>query len=273
MGNRMQEYCRRGTGLAVWDISFNAARADHMAKHGKKPSGFPETQWSLVNRARASDEQTRQKALDELLRRYLPALRAFLIGARRLPPDTADDVLQGFVTDKVLKAGLIRQAEQHRGKFRNFVLKSLNNFATTKLQRERRHRGRGGDVDGESYDPLSELKASSTEVDRFDQEWLQQVVRDALESMEKDCHSRGRGDMWEVLRLRVVAPLLDDSPAVEYAQLVQRFELQTPRQVINLLANAKRCFLTHLRAAVARYAGDEEQIEREMVDLRTIVGR
>ncbi len=90
----------------------------------------------MVGRAAASNALTRKKALSELLVAYMPGLRSFLIEARRVPPDLADDLLNSFIADKVLAAGLMRHADQSRGKFRNFVLKSLSNFVTTKLRGE-----------------------------------------------------------------------------------------------------------------------------------------
>jgi hypothetical protein len=49
-------------------------------------------------------------------------------------------------------------------------------------------------------------------------------------------------------------------------------DIQTPREAMNLLANAKRSFLKHLRAAVGRYARTEEEIDAEIADLRKILG-
>ena len=54
----------------------------------------------------SSDGQ--REALGVLLRRYLPALRTFLILDRRLTPERAEDLLQGFVTSKVLESLLKR---------------------------------------------------------------------------------------------------------------------------------------------------------------------
>ena len=235
----------------------------------KKPSRFPETRWSLVGRAAASDELTRQQALAELLVAYLPGLRAFLVEARRVPADLADDLLHDFVADKFLARKLVHHADQGKGKFRNFILKALNNFVTTRLKREYAARALAAGVDGSVLATLASCQCD----ERFEQEWVQQVVRDALELMEADCRERGRSDLWEVFRLRVVDPVLHGAAPADYEQIVARLDVQTPRQAINLLANAKRCFVKHLRAAVGSYVHDEAQIDEEIADLRRIVGR
>src|SRR4051812_38640775 len=90
-------------------------------------SGFPMTQWSLVARAGQPPAEARA-ALDVLLRRYAPALRAHLLLDRRMSGDRskAEDVLQGFVADKVLERNLIALADRERGRFRTFLLAALD---------------------------------------------------------------------------------------------------------------------------------------------------
>jgi hypothetical protein len=87
------------------------------------PSAFPQTQWSLVERAgQQANPQEQRRALEALLKRYLPALRAHLIEVRRIPSDRADDLLQGFIADKVIEQNLLERAQKERGRLRNFVV-------------------------------------------------------------------------------------------------------------------------------------------------------
>jgi len=240
-----------------------------MRSDRKQAPRFPETRWSVVGRAASPDTLTRQKALAELLAVYLPGLTTFLVETRRIRRDIAEDLVSGFVADKVLASGLVRHADKGRGKFRNFVLKSLNNFVTTKLRGELAARA----LIATGEDAVRAAVAPNTGADRFDQEWVHQVVHDALQMMEADCTRRGRQDMWEMFRLRVVEPMLHDASPVDYATIVQRLELETPRQAMNLLANSKRAFVGHLRVAVGKYVHDREQIDEEIAALSEIVGR
>jgi DNA-directed RNA polymerase specialized sigma24 family protein len=240
-----------------------------MPRERMKPSRFPETRWSLVGRAAASDAATRQEALAELLAAYSPALRTFLIEVRRLSPDLADDLVQEFIADKILARNILHHADRGRGKFRNFVLKALNNFTSTKLRREYAPRAVAAGLDVFALAAPADPSAR----DRFEQEWVQQVVRDALQLMEADCSRRGRGDLWDIFCLRVVHPMLHDAEPADYETIVRRLGIETPRQAMNLLATAKRCFEKHLRFAVGRYAGRKDQIDEEIADLREIAGR
>jgi len=82
-------------------------------------------------------------------------------------------------------------------------------------------------------------------------------------------------DIWKVFCLRVVNPMLHDTKPTDYAEIVRQFQIETPRQAINinLLVTAKRSFERHLRTAVGRYVRGKEEIDNEIADLREIVGR
>lgn len=240
-----------------------------MTNRGGKTTRFPNTSWSLVGRAAASDELTRQKAMSELLIAYTPALKSFLVECKRLSEELAEDLLHDFVVDKLLTRKLIHHADKGKGRFRNYVLRSLTNFVSTKMKQKSRARSRLTDFDENRIaDPLSKLNSN-----QFDKEWVQLLVREALKRMKTDCREGGREDLWEILQLRVVEPMLFNKKPLDYKQIVRRFKIKTPRQAINLLATAKRCFIRHLRLAVSLYVNDEDKIDKEIADLREIVGR
>jgi hypothetical protein len=107
--------------------------------HDQQPGNFPATRWSLVARVGAPN-QDGHEALSELLRSYLPALRAHLVYRKRLPPDEAEDLLQEFVAHKVLQKNLLAQADRELGKFRTFLLTALDRFLAN--WRRDRHAGK-----------------------------------------------------------------------------------------------------------------------------------
>src|SRR5687767_4813885 len=86
-----------------------------------RPCPFPTTHWSVLERAGDDDEAVRRQALLELLRDYVPALRSYLVHAKRMAPDRADDLLQQFLADKVLEEDLMPKAQREKGKFRSFL--------------------------------------------------------------------------------------------------------------------------------------------------------
>lgn len=232
-----------------------------------KPSAFPDTRWSLIGRAAALDDAARAEALAELLPLYLPGLRTFLLAARRVPAEQVDDLLQAFVTDKILVAGVLRHADGARGRFRSFVVKTLSNYASSWLRREGTAR-----LAAVTLDAVEGTLVAPQQVQAFDRAWTTQLVHQALEIMQADCAASGRTDLWEMFRARVAAPLLEDAEPEPYAELVERLGLQTPRQAINLLATAKRAYARALRCAVQRYVTDEAEVEAELAALRASLG-
>lgn len=236
---------------------------------GTKKSRFPETQWSLVGRATQSDDAEREAAVSRLLTIYRPALRAFLVETRRIPDAMADDILHDFVADRILAKRILERVDSNRGRFRNFMVKSLSNFASTAMSREAVRSGPTIELD----DTALFDAATRQDTDRFDQAWVRSLVSDALELMEQECTTSGRTDMWEVFVARAVDPILHGHEPVEYHELVERFGLKTPRQAINLLATGKRAFIRHLRVAVGRYVEGDDRVDQEITDLKAIVSR
>src|SRR5690606_13017814 len=111
------------------------ASRDAMAASIEPPrGGFPSTHWSEIQVAGHGDVQARRAALEALIPRYMPALRSHLLYARRLNPHEAEDVLQAFLADKVLEQNLIARAEPEKGRFRNFLLVTLDRFMLNRLR-------------------------------------------------------------------------------------------------------------------------------------------
>src|SRR5690348_13392254 len=96
---------------------------------------LPNTDWTLVAQAgdAAPPGRRQQAAMQTLLRQYMPALRAHLIAKRDISADQADDILQAFLTDKVVEDNLIGQARREKGRFRNFIRRTLDDFATSQF--------------------------------------------------------------------------------------------------------------------------------------------
>jgi RNA polymerase sigma-70 factor (ECF subfamily) len=225
---------------------------------------FPATQWSLVDAVRSGDCVARRAALERLLVRYLPALRAYLQVQRRLPHDRASDLLQSFVAERVLERDLLARADQSRGKFRTFLLTALQRYVIDQARAQR---------PTVQLDPDVERAGPEVDSQAFDLAWAREVIKEALSRMKANCRQWGRPDLWEVFKGRVVAPAFDNLPAVEYDQLVRKFGFSTAAQASNALVTAKRMFERELRCIIGEYAQSPEAIEAEILDLRAIWGR
>jgi hypothetical protein len=219
---------------------------------------FPQTHWSLVRRAQNADPQAALEALTILLNRYVPVLHSYLRNARKLSANAADDLLQSFIADKLLERQLVQHAREHRGRFRNFLIASLNNYANTLFRKES---ALAASIHPrfDSLDPLAGTPDATLEA-----EWARVLVRNVLVSMRDECFGDGREDVWIVFEKRIVAPIYDNQTPESYELLTSELELASPTQTANLLVTAKRMYARLLRIAVAEYEPDEKSIDDEI---------
>lgn len=232
---------------------------------------MPETQWSLIARAENGDTMVRRQALTDILRRYSGAMKAHLALKRGLRPEQSDDLLQGFVADKVLEQMILTAADQARGRFRNFLLTALDHYAASQF----RH-GQAGKRNPGVTVPLeaiqNTLEAGHAPPDDFDVAWVRQLLQSALDQMQAQCHEMQRPEVWEIFRDRLVLPLFENLPCPSYEELVTRFGFATPTQASNVLITGKRMFARILRCLIAEYEMPNA-VEEELADLYRILER
>lgn len=242
--------------------------------HGGAGEGFPATHWSLVARAADADADARREALGQLLGRYLPALRAHLVHRKGLPPEKADDLVQEFITSKILDKDLIARADRQLGKLRTFLLTALDRFVLNQLRNDRAQKRAPSDGAMVAYDEWhGGLPAGGRPSEVFDVTWARGVIAEALRQMHDECELTDRRDLWGVFQCRVVGPTLEGTPPVDYGELVRRFEFKSPCQASNGLTTAKRMYARALRSAIAQYAVNPEEIESELIELKQILAR
>jgi RNA polymerase sigma-70 factor (ECF subfamily) len=233
--------------------------------------GFPATQWSLVNRARQTDEVARQSAMGDFLHRYLPALRAHLIAERRVTRERADDLLQGFVADKIIEQGLLDHAQQGRGKFRSFLLVTLDNYVIS-LHRSERAAKRSPPMGlAELGEAARQMVGGQDPARTFNLAWARELIAEALRRMQAECRESGRADLWRIFQGRVVRPAYENEKPVGYQQLVRELGLSAPLEACHLLTTAKRMFTRNLRSAASEYVGSEGDTDAEIEDLRQTI--
>lgn len=234
---------------------------------------FPETSWTEVERAGAEGADGPRDALGGLLRRYMPALRARLVIEKGIQPDTAGDLLNGFLADKVLERDLVARADRSRGRFRTFLLTALDRYVVDHRRAaaaEKRNPGEGAIV---SLDALTEQhhpRAAANPSAASEVAWAREVLAEAIRRMEAECTAQNRADLWAVFRCRVLDPALRGADPLPYEQFVSTFGLRTPAQAANALVTAKRMFARVLKSVVAEYA-DGAAADQEIAELRAIL--
>ncbi len=234
---------------------------------------FPTTHWSLVNRAGGVEATQASQALNQLLTRYLPALRAHLTRNKRLDAHRADDIVQEFISTKFLEQDLAAVADPARGKFRTLVLTALDRFLVSQQRRssaKKRSADEAATLEGDALQAAAS-PAQKHAADPFDIEWARQLLAEVASRMESECHSCGKEDVWAIFEARILNPTFRATEPVDYASLVERFGLRSPTQAANILVTAKRMFQRILRSVVGEYALSAEPIDEEIRALHQIL--
>jgi RNA polymerase sigma-70 factor (ECF subfamily) len=221
---------------------------------------LPTTHWTNVRRAGAEAPSGQRVALDELLRRYWPALVAHMVHRKRMPRDRAEDLVQSFIQEKVLERNLVQLADPGKGRFRTFLLTALDRYAIDRWRKE------SAAPPGAELPP--DLGGPEPGPDVDDMAWAMTVLAEGVRRMRAECDAKRRADLWEVFHERALAPLRGCEP-VAYKLLAERMGLESDKQAANRFVIALEMFRRNVRAVLAEYAGDDAEAEAR--DLRQIL--
>src|SRR6266567_4798577 len=109
-----------------------------MSSKTTQTSLWPLTAWQDVEAAgRAAGKEI--QPLDDLYRKYQNPLRVHLRQRFRTFPvilDNAEDLLQEFAAAKILQEGWLEKSDPRRGRFRDFLRKSLENLVWSWWKRQ-----------------------------------------------------------------------------------------------------------------------------------------
>ncbi len=235
---------------------------------------FPTTHWSLVGLACAGQDTMQRDALNQLLTKYWPALKAHLVVKKRIESNEAEDLVQGFIENKILERDLMSAADSGRGRFRSLLATALDNYVANQMRARgaaKREADRAVSLDQEAHE--HHAATTGEPHDSFDVAWAREVLAEILRLMQAECDQSGRDDVWAVFQVRVLAPILEGAEPPSYDQIVDRFGFRSPTQASNALVTGKRMFGRIMRSVVAEYAADEDDVDAEIRDLQNILSQ
>ncbi|HLX68116.1 MAG TPA: hypothetical protein VKV04_00680 [Verrucomicrobiae bacterium] len=240
-----------------------------MDSEPSRSSVFPQTDWAQLGKAAAAEPVS----LDRLIRLYWQPLKIFLIATFPSLSGQADILLQDFAQDKMLQEGWLRKADQARGRFRDFLKTSLRNFVLNRLNLVE---NKNPPVPLEELE--QELPQAQAASEEFDLAWARIVLEETMRRMEADCKDPAgdqprRTQIWELFRVRIIEPILRDTPEVSYEELIERFGLKSPSEAFNTLLSGKRIFKAHLGKVIREYAQQDAATATEIQALEEFLER
>jgi RNA polymerase sigma factor (sigma-70 family) len=231
---------------------------------------FATTRWSLVQAAGGERSTPAREALGTLCETYWFPLYAF---ARRrgLSPVEAEDRTQSFFAF-VLEGNVIAKADPERGRFRSFLLKSLQNFLVAEQRRDDAQKRGGGRII-QSFDVAQaesryaqEPASNETPERLFERQWALTVLQTTMDKLRAEYRSEGRGELCESLERH----LHGDETRLPYIELAARFGL-SEEAIKSAAHRLRRRYRELLRAEVAETLTDPKEVDDELRSLMEAV--
>jgi RNA polymerase sigma-70 factor (ECF subfamily) len=228
----------------------------------KPPEGsFPATQWSVVLAAGGGENPPAARALDSLCRAYWVPLYAFVRRSGYAPAD-AEDLTQQFFARLLAGEGL-RTADPSRGRFRTFLLTSLQRFLVSEWRRgQALKRGESQliRVDPARAEELIGLSSTGRSPEtEYDRQWADQVLRQALTRLSEEYTADGKARLYEQLRGQVWGA----AETTDRTDLAAELGL-TEGAVRVAVHRLRRRFRELLRAEVAATVAREGDVDDEL---------
>ena len=234
-------------------------------------SDFLSTHWSIVLRAGQADDSDARNALAFLCQRYWYPLFVF-VRRKGIPLERAEDVTQGFFA-RLIEKQVLEQAAPSRGRFRSFLLGSLQNFLANEWDQATAQKRGGGkallslDLEaGESklrYEPSHDLSPEKI----FDRAWAVQLLELVVGRLRKEFSDKGKAGEFEILQAFLAGRPTDAS--YERAAADMGVSLAAVRQAAHRM---RKRYRELLRAEVAETVAKEEEIDDEIRGLFQALG-
>ncbi len=241
---------------------MSAPDSDQGSARGKS-SWFTTTHWSVVLAAGQESSPQAQEALENLCRTYWFPLYAY-VRRKGHSPEDAQDLTQAFFA-AFLRKNSISQACRDRGRFRSFLLTSLQNFLVQQWEKGRAAK-RGGACQPLPWDQGSaessyQLEAvSEIPPDKvFEKRWAFTLFQEALVRLHEEFAAAGKGELFENLKCF----LTEESGEQGYAGVAARLSM-SPSTVAVAVHRLRKRYGDLVRAEIANTVTSPAEIDEEM---------
>ena len=165
---------------------------------------FATTHWGLVLAAGDGNTPEGAVALEQLCRNYWFPLYAY-VRRRGYSAEDAEDLTQQFFAH-LLERDAFSLADPARGRFRTFLLASLQHFLTDEWKRAHRAKRGGGafqlPLDGAAAANLyaAELTNTTTPERVYEERWALALLDTVLQGLSEEYSHAGKAHLFEVLQ-------------------------------------------------------------------------
>jgi RNA polymerase sigma-70 factor (ECF subfamily) len=235
-----------------------------------KATQFATTHWSVVLAAGKEDPADAGAALEKLCRTYWYPLYAY-VRRHGFGPHDAEDIIQGLF-GQLLGRHAFRDRTVACGKFRSFLLASLNYYLADLYDREHAaKRGSGQpEIALDAFD--AEERYRFEPVDRltpekiFERRWALTLLGNVMSRIEEEFVRGDRGELFRQIRPFV----FDKHPEANYDSVATSLGMKPGAVRVAAHRMRQRC-RELFREEVAHTVSDPAEVEAELRYLRAVM--
>lgn len=233
-------------------------------------AGFTTTRWSVVLAAARQESRQATAALETLCRSYWYPLYAY-VRRRGCGPEDAQDLTQDFFV-QLLRKNYPARADRAKGRFRTFLLHTLNQFLADQRERAAALKRGGGQVflalDQESPEEQYRLEVPDTLTPEklFERRWAQTILDRALARLRDEFVAADKGETYEVLQ--AFGP--GEQSSISYADAAVRLGL-SESAVKSLIHRLRRRHRELVREEIAHTVPTVAEIDEELRHLVAVL--
>ncbi len=225
----------------------------------------------MVLSAAHSDTTRARTALESLCQTYWPPLYAY-VRRRGYSPEDAQDLTQAFFA-RLLERNAVASVAPEKGRFRSFLLASLNHFLSDEWDKARAQKRGGGKVislDLQSAETqLGVIPVENfTPEKAFEHRWAITLLEQVYQRLRAEYHTHGKGALFDVLRVT----LAGTSDAAPYAELARQLDLSEGAVKVAVHRLRQR-YRVLLRDTIADTVSTPDEVEDELRFLFAVLAR
>ena len=231
---------------------------------------FGTTHWSVVLTAGQPGSPQAAVALEKLCRTYWYPLYAY-IRRRGYGPEDAQDLTQEFFA-RLLRQNYAAQADRTKGRFRSFLLLTLNHFLSDEQARANTRKRGGGHLLVSLDDPACEdryrleVPDEVTPETLFDRGWAQTILDQALGRLRAEFVAGGKAEPYEILK--AFEP--GEQKTISYAEAADRLGV-SESAVKSLIHRLRQRHRELVREEIAQTVATAAEVDEELHYLIAVI--
>jgi RNA polymerase sigma factor (sigma-70 family) len=229
---------------------------------------FRTTRWSVVLLSAQGHGPGCKEALGELYSLYWYPLYGF-VRRRGHSPEDAQDLTQGFFLH-LLEHGTLTRVDRAKGKFRSFLLASLQKYLSNEAHRAHRLK-RGGEAefvyldlksaeDRYRMEPIETLTPEKI----FDARWAMALLAEAMNRLRKEYVVQGKTTVFETLK--AFLDPLNSKQLPSYEQAAEQLKVSVSA-VKKLIHRLRKQYTAFVREEISRTVSDPGDVGTEIHEL------